>query len=97
MRVVFILVQQKKPDCDLTDGVVDKELVEETDSDEEVIEDGAEEGILGPEEADMLNNQELEGDCNLVEHMLEITDYTPLSSEVEQGGDIRLDTWSKTS
>ena len=30
----------------------------------------------------MLNNQELEGDCTLVKHMLEITDHTPLSSEV---------------
>ena len=39
-------------------------------------------GILNPEEANMLNNQELEGDCILVEHMLEITDCTPLSSEV---------------
>ena len=75
----------KKPDCDLTrflDRVVDKESTEETNSDKEVVEDGAEEGIPGPEEAKMLNNQELEGDCILVENMLEITDHTPLSSEV---------------
>ena len=79
----FCLV--KKPDCDLTrslDRVVNKESAEETDSDEEVIKNGAEEGIPGPKEAKMLNNQELEGDCILVEHMLEITDCTPLSSEV---------------
>jgi len=30
----------------------------------------------------MSNNQELEGDCISVKHMLEITDHTPLSSEV---------------
>ena len=42
----------EKPDCDITrslDRVVDKELAEETDSDKEVIEDGAKEGIPGPE------------------------------------------------
>ena len=32
-------------------------MAEETDGDEEVTKDGAEEGILGPEEADMLSNQ----------------------------------------
>ena len=56
----------EKPDCDptrLLDGVVE-ELAEETDSDEEVVK----EGIPGPEEADMLNNQKLEGDCTLVKH-----------------------------
>ena len=75
----------KKPDCDLTrslDRVVDKESAEETDSDKEVIKDGAEEGIPGPEEANVLNNQELEGDYILVKHMLEITDHTPLSPEI---------------
>ena len=79
----FCLV--KKPDCDLTrslDRVVNKESAEETDSDEEVIKNSAEEGIPGPKEAKMLNNQELEGDWILVEHMLEITDCIPLSSEV---------------
>ena len=75
----------EKPDCDLTrslDGDVDEELAEEMDSDKEVVKDGAGEGIPGPEEATMLNNQELEGDCILVKHMLEISDYTALSSEV---------------
>ena len=72
----------KKPNCDLTrsfDGVVDKKSAEETDSDKEVIKDGTKEGVPGPEEADMLNNQKLEGDCK---HMLEITDHISLSPEV---------------
>ena len=50
-------------------------------------------GILNPEEANMLNNQELEGDCILVEHMLEITDHTPLSSEVSTS---RVGEWHLT-
>ena len=43
------------------DGVVDEESAEETDGDEEVAEDGVEENILGPEEADTSSNQEIEG------------------------------------
>ena len=65
------------------DGVVDKELAEETeggeDSSEDIIKEGAKEGIPATEEADMSNNQELEGDCISAKHMLEITDHTPLS------------------
>ena len=87
----------KKPDCDLTrslDGVVDEESAEKTDSDEEVIEDAVEEGIPGPEEADMLNNQELEGDCilvgicwrSLITHL-----YLQKYQHPEQGGDVGLD------
>jgi len=78
-----------KPDHDLTrslDGVVHEESAEETDGDEdgdeEVVEEGDEEGIPATEEADMSNNQELEGDCILVKHVLEIADHAPLSSEV---------------
>lgn len=47
------------------DGVVDEESAEETDGDEEVAEDGVEENILGPEEADTSSNQEIEGQSSI--------------------------------
>ncbi|EDR04711.1 uncharacterized protein LACBIDRAFT_304057 [Laccaria bicolor S238N-H82] len=78
------------------DGVVDEESAEETEGDKEVIEEGAEEVIPGTGE---VNNQELEGDCVLVKHLLGITLITHLYLQKyqhpEQGDKVGLEPWSK--